>query len=116
MNGCPYGGCPYGGCQQCYSGCYGNQNGQAMVEYFRCKFGYFIPTGAGGAGVPFAGKYARVYPQDPHYFDQRDGQAWGAQPYGIPIAVPLAPTVGHAYNYGWGTPSSRLTPISRPAY
>jgi len=87
-----------------------------MVDYFRCKFGYFIPTGAGGAGVPFAGKYSRVYPQDPYYFDQRDGQAWGAQGYGVPIAVPLAPVVGHTYNYGWGTPSSRLTPVSRPAY
>lgn len=112
------GGCPsaYGGCRQCNSGCCRNPNGQAMCDYFRCKFGYFIPTGAGGAGVPFAGKYARVYPQDPYYFDQRDGQVWGAQGYGIPIAVPLAPTVGHAYNYSWGTPSSRLTPISRPAY
>ena len=87
-----------------------------MVDYFRCKFGYFIPTGAGGAGVPLAGKYSRVYPQDPYYFDQRDGQAWGAQGYGVPLAVPLAPTVGHTYNYGWGIPSSRLTPVSRPAY
>ena len=89
---------------------------QDIANYFRCKLGYFIPTGAGGAGVPFCGKYARVYPQDPHYFDQRDGQAWAAQGYGAPMAVPLAPVVGHTYNYGWGTPSSRLTPISRPAY
>lgn len=112
--GCQYGGCQYGGCNGCNGCC--NQNGRAMAEYFRCKFGYFIPTGAGGAGVPLAGKYSRVYPQDPYYFDQRDGQAWGAQGYGIPMTVPLAPTVGHAYNYGWGSPSSRLTPISRPAY
>ena len=87
-----------------------------MIDYFHCKFGYFIPTGAGGVGVPPFGKYARVYPQDPYYFDQRDGQVWGAQGYGLPMAVPLAPTVGHAYNYSWGTPSARLTPISRPAY
>ncbi|MFO1045726.1 MAG: hypothetical protein U0941_28420 [Planctomycetaceae bacterium] len=112
---CQFGGCQFGGCNGCCNGCC-NQNGRAMAEYFRCKFGYFIPTGAGGAGVPLAGKYSRVYPQDPYYFDQRDGQAWGAQGYGIPMSVPLAPTVGHAYNYGWGSPSSRLTPISRPAY
>lgn len=102
------------GCDQgwCHHGC---SNG-AMCDYLRCKFGYFIPTGAGGAGIPWHGKYARVYPQDPHYFDQRDGQAWAAQGYGIPMAVPLAPVVGHTYNYGWGIPSSRLTPVSHPAY
>jgi hypothetical protein len=120
--GCQYGGCPWGGCQ--YGGCpwSGCNNccragcGQAMCDYFRCKFGYFIPTGAGGAGVPHWGKYSRVYPQDPYYFDQRDGMAWAAQGYGMPMAVPLAPVVGHTYNYSWGTPSSRLTPVSRPAY
>ncbi len=101
-------GCQYGNCH--------DDSGQAMCDYFRCKFGYFIPTGAGGAGVPWVGKYSRVYPQDPHYFDQRDGQTWAAQGYGAPIAVPLAPVVGHSFNYGWGIPSSRLTPISHPAY
>lgn len=95
--------------------CYGGGKGGAMLEYFRCKFGYFIPTGCGGAGCPPLGKYARVYPQDPGYFDQRDGQAWGAAGYGVPIAVPLAPVVGHQYNYSWGIPSSRLTPVSRIA-
>ena len=100
----------------CHNGYCHDDSGQAMCDYFRCKFGYFIPTGAGGAGVPWVGKYSRVYPQDPHYFDQRDGQIWAAQGYGAPIAVPLAPVVGHSFNYGWGIPSSRLTPISHPAY
>ena len=105
------------GCHRCcHQGCCREDCGQAMCDYFRCKFGYFIPSGAGGAGVPWVGKYSRVYPQDPHYFDQRDGQTWAAQGYGAPIAVPLAPVVGHSYNYGWGIPSSRLTPISHPAY
>jgi hypothetical protein len=114
---CPHGfGFGHGGCPSCQRRCCNNQCSKDMIDYFRCKFGYFIPTGAGGAGVPFAGKYSRVYPQDPHYFDQQDGQAWGAQGYGMPMAVPLAPVVGHTYNYGWGSPSSRLTPISRPAY
>ena len=62
--------------------CNHNQTGQAMCCYLRSKFGYFIPSGAGGAGVPLVGKYSRVYPQDPHYFvglgrghDERGQQA-----------------------------------------
>lgn len=93
-----------------------NGNGQAFCNYLRCKFGYFIPTGGGGAGLPWVGHYSRVYPVDPSYVDSRDGQAWAAQGYGIPVSVPLAPVVGHVYDYSWGVPSSRLTPISRPAY
>lgn len=100
----------------CHNGYCHDGSGQAMCDYLRCKFGYFIPTGAGGAGVPCVGKYSRVYPQDPYYFDQRDGQTWAAQGYGAPIAVPLAPVVSHTFNYSTGIPSSRLTPISRPAY
>ncbi|MDP1797769.1 MAG: hypothetical protein Q8K78_09820 [Planctomycetaceae bacterium] len=115
---CPNGDCDFGnGYPRQYK--YGwnrdHDSGYSMIQYFRCKFGYFIPTGNGGAGAPFMGTYARVYPQDPGYFDQRDGQLWAAQGYGVPVAVPLAPVVGHQYNYSWGTPSSRLTPISRLA-
>lgn len=91
-------------------------SGHAMIDYLRCKFGYFIPTGGGGAGVPWVGCYSRVYPQNPYYSDSRDGQTYAAQGYGVPMAVPLAPVVGHAYDYSWGVPSSRLTPISHPAY
>jgi hypothetical protein len=117
---CPNGDCYGNGYGHMYNGKhykYGwnHDSGYSMVQYFRCKFGYFIPTGNGGAGAQFAGKYARVYPQDPSYFDQRDGQLWAAQGYGVPVAVPLAPVVGHQYNYSWGVPSSRLTPISRLA-
>jgi len=94
---------------------YHDCTGQDMLAYFRCKFGYFIPTGNGGAGTPPIGHYSRVYPADPSYFDQRDGQLWGAQGYGTAVAVPLAPVVAHQYNYSWGTPASRLTPVSRIA-
>jgi hypothetical protein len=83
-------------------------------QYIRCKFGYFYPTGNGGTGIPIAGHYSRVYPENVNYFDGRDGQVYGAEGYGTPIGVPLAPVVGHTYNYGWGVPSSRLTPVSRP--
>lgn len=99
----------------CHGGCRNNCNG-ALCEYLKCKFGYFIPTGGGGQGVPWVGHYSRVYPVSPYYADGRDGQAWAAQGYGVPISVPLAPVVGHTYEYGWGVPSSRLVPISRPAY
>lgn len=113
LRGGRWNGCDDGYCDgNCHSGC----SHEAMCDYFRCKFGYFIPTGAGGQGLPWAGHYSRVYPQDPYYRDARDGQAWAAQGYGVPIAVPLAPVVGHAYDYSWGVPSSRLTPISNPAY
>ena len=56
-----------------------------------------------------------VYAVDPNYFDGRDGQLYSAEGYGVPMAVPLAPNVGHTYNYSWGLPASRLTPISNVA-
>jgi hypothetical protein len=82
--------------------------------WFRNKFGYFFPTGCCGRGCPPIGHYNIVYPLDPNYFDQRDGNVYAAQGYGGPVSVPLAPNVRHTYNYGWGVPSSRLTPISHP--
>lgn len=109
---CPYGDCPGG---KLGKHGWGYNTGDDMLAYFQCKFGFLMPTGCGGAGCPPFGKYARVYPQNVQYHDQRDGQLWAAQGYGVPVAVPLAPVVGHQYNYGWGTPSSRLTPISRVA-
>ncbi|QDU12138.1 hypothetical protein [Gimesia aquarii] len=85
----------------------------SLRNFFRCKFGYFIPTGCGGKGCPPIGHYNMTYAVDPYSFDQRDGRIYGAQGYGVPIAVPLAPNVRQSYNYGWGIPSSRITPISR---
>ncbi len=88
--------------------------------------GQYCPPGAncrhghGGYGRtrlgenPIAGHYSMVYPVDPNYFDKRDGQVYAAQGYGGPVSVPLAPVVNHTYNYGWGIPSSRLTPVLHP--
>jgi hypothetical protein len=92
-----------------------NQHQSAMLKsHLRCKYGYFIPTGCGGAGCPPLGGYKRVYAVDPGYFDMRDGGIYAAQGYGVPIAVPLAPTVLSTYNYSWGVPASRLTPVTHP--
>jgi hypothetical protein len=95
---------------------YHDASGGAMMDYLKCKFGYFIPTGGGGQGVPWVGHYGRVYPVNPQYTNPKDGQIWAAEGYGIPMAVPLAPVVGHTYEFGWGVPSSRLVPVSHPAY
>ena len=44
-------------------------------------------------------------------YDQRDSVAYSAEGWGTPVSVPLAPTVKYVYNYSWGIPSSRLTPV-----
>ena|GEM_PF-1911697 len=85
-----------------------------------CGFGNSSGFGHGfGHGQMLSapwGIYNVVYPVDPFYTDQRDTKLYSAQGYGSPVAVPLAPNVRHTYNYGWGLPSSRLTPVSRPGY
>ncbi|QDT52475.1 hypothetical protein Pan44_04870 [Caulifigura coniformis] len=87
---------------------------EEKFSWFRCKFGYFFPNGSGGKGTAVAGHYSMVYPVNPDYQDPRDCQVYAAQGYYGPVAVPLAPVVNHTYNYGWGVPSSRLTPVSHP--
>ena len=62
-----------------------------------------------------AGCYEHVYAVNPGYTDRREGNVWASQQTGVPTAVPLAPQVRHTMEYGWGMPSSRLVPISRPA-
>ena len=78
----------------------------------RCLFGYLIPSGCCGKGCVPLGHYGMIYAGDPNYLDRRDGSIYSAAGYGAPLAVPLAPNVSHTYNYGWGLPMSRLTPIS----
>lgn len=77
-----------------------------------CRYGYFHPQGYCGKGLALAGSYKHVYSLNPDYFDPRDGRLYAAQGYGTNISVPLAPTVGSVYNYGWGIPSSRQTYVS----
>lgn len=78
-------------------------------------FGWMIPSGHGGQGSPPIGYYHTTYAQDANHFDQRDGGVYAAQGYGTNVTVPLAPNVRHAYNYGWGMPSSRITRVSTVA-
>jgi hypothetical protein len=59
--------------------------------------------------------YNYTYAYNPWYTDCRDGRLYAAYGWGAPMTVPLAPTVTNQHNYGWGIPSSRLTPISRVA-
>jgi hypothetical protein len=84
-----------------------------LIDEIHAKFNYFCPSGAGGQGVPWFDCYHMVYAVNPEYFDPRDGRVYAAQDTGVPMAVPLAPNVNYTYNYGWGIPSSRITPISR---
>ena len=74
-------------------------------------FGRMIPSGCNGQGCPPVGCYGITYADDPAYAHPSDGQQYGAQGYGVPMTVPLAPNVRYSYNYSWGTPSSRLTPV-----
>jgi len=121
-------GCSDGSCGSCNS-CSGSpierpldKVDRLLEGYFafehkckRCLFGYFMPDGCCGQGCAPKGHYNMLYSANPNYFDQRDGRVYAAQGYGIPMAVPLAPTVRNTYNYGWGIPSSRITPISTRA-
>lgn len=88
-------------------------HGKFNRERIRARYGYFIPEGSGGQGTPPIGHYHMAYSVNPYHFDPRDAGVYAATGYGIPMAVPLAPTVEHQYNYSWGIPSSRLTGIYR---
>lgn len=90
---------------------YHNRN-QKLANHL---FGWMVPSGCCGQGCPPFGKYHVTYANDPGYADARDGQVYGAQGYGTHMTVPLAPNVRQSYNYSWGTPASRITPIGHYA-
>ena len=79
--------------------------------HLRGKLNYFIPSGGDGSGIPLAGTYARVYATEPQYHDPRDSQVFASPHTGVPTVIPVAPNVRHQYNYSWGIPSSRITPL-----
>lgn len=88
------------------------QQGEILRAHIHGKLAYFHPMGNGGGGAPPFGCYHLVYAANPDYTDPRDSQVYAAQGWGVPISVPLAPTVRHTMNYSNGIPASRLTPIS----
>jgi hypothetical protein len=117
----------------CGCGCPGNENTSIFGRIFggsksRCSCDSCDYCGKGTSGsrsdksrtlynstnktVPFCGKYQITYANQPSYADARDGMAWAAQGYGMPVTVPTAPVVRYSYNYSHGTPASRLTPLS----
>ncbi len=85
----------------------------ARAERLRRRYGYFCPEGCCGKGCPRIGTYHMAYSVYPPYSDPRDHRIYAAHGYGVPMAVPLAPNVRHTYNFSWGIPASRLTPVSR---
>lgn len=81
----------------------------------------FGRRGCGGCGGRLAscrlfwwdlGRKKDIIAVNPDYYDGRDTELYATQMYGVPTAVPLAPVVRDSYNYGWGMPSSRLTPVA----
>lgn len=58
------------------------------------------------------------YPVRPDFSDPRDGQAYSAQGFGVPVTTPLAPVTRYSWNYSWGLPAARLTPhgLGYPLY
>jgi hypothetical protein len=98
-------------CRDCWHGhsmSFRNKNAR-LADHL---FGWLVPSGCCGQGCPPVGKYHMVYADQPDYTDPRDTQLYAAQGYGMPMTVPLAPNVNHAYNYSAGVPASRVTPIS----
>ena len=116
-------------CDSCQDPCYGGRgrngrkcrDGRNPSYAEKCKesnnclcdrlFGWMIPSGNCGQGSPWLGKYHMTYADQPSYIDPRDTQLYAAQGYGMPMTVPLAPNVHHAYNYSSGMPASRITHI-----
>ena len=77
---------------------------------FRCSMAWLKPLTYWDAGCQtdiIALNPGYAHPNDLH-------QGYAAQGYGGPVSIPQAPNVRSNYNYGWGLPSSRLTPTSVP--
>ena len=98
------------GCNQC-DPC----NQCCLSRLFGCGYLGGHDEGVARMKTPLKfGCYKMIYAANPYYADPRDSRVYAAEGYGLPVTVPLAPNVEHTYNYGWGIPSSRLTPVSKP--
>lgn len=108
------------GSRNCHGGFWGDQ-----FSRYRCRNQVQSQRLGNGLGCAFAfaapltwwdwGARKDIVAVNPAYSDPRDSELYSAQGYGVPIAVPLAPVVRDTYNYGWGMPSSRLTPVATHA-
>ena len=87
------------------------EQSEALANWMFDRMGLYTPAVVHTAPV---GTYNMIYPVNPDYVNPRDRRVYGAQGAGVPIVVPLAPTVRSSYNYSSGLPASRLTPISVP--
>ncbi len=77
---------------------------------FRCSMAWLKPLTYWDAGCQ-----TDIIALNPNYAHPNDlHQGYAAQGYGGPVSIPQAPNVRSNYNYGWGIPSSRLTPTSVP--
>ncbi len=56
------------------------------------------------------------HPVRPGYADPRNAQVYSAEGYGVPVSAPLAPVTGDMWNYGYGVPAARITPLGPPPY
>ena len=74
---------------------------------YRCR--NYHPRVYGASGY-YAGPGVSIYPGMGYYYDVRDTRTYAAQGYNVPVTVPTAP-ITRTYNYGWGIPSTRLSPI-----
>lgn len=109
--------CRNGACQNCRNGANCDQCDDGNFLTRLCSrscdrlFGWMVPSGCCGQGCPPLGKYKMNYAVNPGYAHPADNAAYGAQGYGVPITVPLAPNVRQSYNYSSGIPASRITPV-----
>lgn len=92
------------------SGPYGGP-AHAGNELCNCLFGWAIPSGNCGQGLPLFGKYHTVYADNPGYVNPADSQLYATGANGLPVVIPTAPNVNYQYNYSSGMPSSRITTL-----
>lgn len=77
---------------------------------FRCSMAWLRPLTYWDIG-----SQTDIIAVNPGYVHPNDvNQGYAAQGYGGPVSVPQAPNVRSNFNYGWGIPSSRLTPTALP--